>query len=171
MKTSFFPILPVFPSDSRNAIIFGDNVGEIEIASIPNMLATIITKGELTVKVRTWRSDYSKEIKKRYEIYYSGILRDYSTELRQAASSIRFVLRIEENKTQRRIKVKYQNSWYGYQGCDGFALYVNGQKMHIGLFVSIRALREYWHRYQPMLSCGEIPAQSFSRDGIKPIPF
>lgn len=29
------------------------------------------------------------------------------------------------------LKVKYENSWYGYQGRDGFALYVDGNKMHM----------------------------------------
>jgi hypothetical protein len=55
------------------------------------------------------------------------------------------------------IKIKYENSWYGYQGRDGFALYVNGQKMHIGLFVSVMTVREYWALYRPMLCAGLIP--------------
>lgn len=55
------------------------------------------------------------------------------------------------------INVKYENSWYGYQGRDGFALYVNGQKMHIGLFCSIYHLRQYWLDYMPMLCAGIIP--------------
>lgn len=55
------------------------------------------------------------------------------------------------------IKIKYENSWYGYQGCDGYALYVNGKKMHMGLFVSITALRQYWNEYRPMLIAGIVP--------------
>jgi len=57
------------------------------------------------------------------------------------------------------IRVKYENSWYGYQGRDGFALYVNGKKMHIGLFCSIAALRTYWHKYMICLLAGIIPEQ------------
>lgn len=55
------------------------------------------------------------------------------------------------------IIVKYQNSWYGYQGHDGFALYINDQKMHTGLFSSVFALREFWSLYRPMLCAGVIP--------------
>ncbi len=55
------------------------------------------------------------------------------------------------------IQVKYQNSWYGYQGHDGYALYINGQKMHGGLFISVIALRNYWSLYMPMLLAGIIP--------------
>ena len=55
------------------------------------------------------------------------------------------------------IKIKYENSWYGYQGRDGFALYVNGKKMHIGLFVSVCAIRDFWNNYRPMLCAGIIP--------------
>ncbi len=55
------------------------------------------------------------------------------------------------------IKIKYMNSWYGYQGMDGFALIINGVKMHGGLFVSISALRLFWADYMPMLIAGLIP--------------
>lgn len=57
------------------------------------------------------------------------------------------------------IKIKYENSWYGYQGYDGYALYVNGKKMHIGLFVSITALRQYWNEYRLMLIAEIVPFQ------------
>ena len=63
------------------------------------------------------------------------------------------------SKLKHMIKVKYKNSWYGYQGRDGFALYIDGKKMHIGLFVSVSALRDYWRKYMPMLSAGMIPHQ------------
>ena len=55
------------------------------------------------------------------------------------------------------VKIKYENSWYGYQGRDGYALYVNGKKMHIGLFISITALRQYRNDYRHMLIAGIIP--------------
>lgn len=55
------------------------------------------------------------------------------------------------------IEVRYENSWYGYQGHDGFALYLGGKKMHIGLFVSVSALRDYWKEYMPLLVLGIIP--------------
>lgn len=55
------------------------------------------------------------------------------------------------------IKIKYTNSWYGYQGCDGYALIINGQKMHIGLFQSVYAIREYWNTYRECLCAGIIP--------------
>jgi hypothetical protein len=55
------------------------------------------------------------------------------------------------------IRVKYQNSWYGYQGHDGYALYINGQKMHTGLFNSVSALRKFWSLYRLMLCAGVIP--------------
>jgi len=55
------------------------------------------------------------------------------------------------------IRIKYENSWYGYQGMDGFALYIDGKKMHIGLFHRISCLREYWHTYQYILQAGIIP--------------
>lgn len=56
------------------------------------------------------------------------------------------------------LKIKYENSWYGYQGRDGFALYVNGKKTHTGLFVSVAAIRQYWNAYRPMLCAGIIPS-------------
>lgn len=57
------------------------------------------------------------------------------------------------------IRVKYENSWYGYQGMDGFGLYINGEKMHGGLFVSVCALREYWNKYRLCLLAGIIPCE------------
>lgn len=57
------------------------------------------------------------------------------------------------------IKIKYENSWYGYQGHDGFALYINGKKMHSGLFHCVHGIREYWANYRLMLCAGVIPAE------------
>jgi hypothetical protein len=57
------------------------------------------------------------------------------------------------------IKIKYSNSWYGYQGRDGFALIINSQKMHTGLFNSVAFVREYWNNYRPMLCANIIPHQ------------
>jgi hypothetical protein len=55
------------------------------------------------------------------------------------------------------IRVKYENSWYGYQGRGGYALYINGKKMHSYLFISIAGLRAYWNKYRPLLIAGIIP--------------
>ncbi len=62
-----------------------------------------------------------------------------------------------QTKMKNSIRVKYENSWYGYQGRDGFALYIDGKKMHIGLFVSVVALRSFWAEYMPLLIAGFIP--------------
>jgi hypothetical protein len=63
------------------------------------------------------------------------------------------------NTTPARIKLKYENSWYGYQGRDGYALYINGEKMHIGLFNTISDIRDYWRKYMPLLIAGIIPGE------------
>lgn len=55
------------------------------------------------------------------------------------------------------IKIKLENSWYGYQGRDGWALYIDGKKMHSGLFHCITGVRMYWNLYRPMLCAGIIP--------------
>lgn len=55
------------------------------------------------------------------------------------------------------IRIKYQNLWYGYQGRDGYALYINGVKAHSGLFISIASLRQYWKEYRILLVAGIIP--------------
>lgn len=68
-----------------------------------------------------------------------------------------FTLYSSKTKTKIMIQVKYENSWYGYQGRDGFALYVDGKKMHMGLFVSVSFLRAYWSKYMPMLIAGIVP--------------
>lgn len=65
----------------------------------------------------------------------------------------------KEEFTPGQIRVKYENDWYGYQGRDGFALYINGKKMHVGLWVTISALRKYWNAYRPMLLAGQIPSR------------
>lgn len=62
-------------------------------------------------------------------------------------------------KAMTTITIKYENSWYSYQGRDGFALYIAGKKMHTGLFVSVKAVREYWNEYRPMLCAGAIPSK------------
>lgn len=54
------------------------------------------------------------------------------------------------------IKIKYENSWYGYQGRDGFALYIDGKKANIGLFISVAALRDHWNKYRVLLCAGYV---------------
>lgn len=48
------------------------------------------------------------------------------------------------------IKIKYESVPY----YEGLALYVNGHKVHIGVFVNLEKLREFWHTYRVLLCAG-----------------
>jgi hypothetical protein len=48
------------------------------------------------------------------------------------------------------IKIKTEKVPY----YEGLALYVNGRKVHIGVFVGLKALREFWSKYRVLLCAG-----------------
>lgn len=50
------------------------------------------------------------------------------------------------------IKIKFEKVPH----YEGLALYVNNVKTHLGVFVSLKALREFWHKNQHMLCHGYI---------------
>ena len=39
---------------------------------------------------------------------------------------------------------------------EGLALYMTGKKAHLGVFVSLQAMRQFWHKYQVVLCAGWI---------------
>jgi hypothetical protein len=38
----------------------------------------------------------------------------------------------------------------------GVSLFYNGVKVHKGTFVSVHALRDFWHKYMPMICAGHV---------------
>ena len=51
------------------------------------------------------------------------------------------------------IRIKLEDNYQCH--CGGFVLYVDGKKSHIGYFVTVQALRQFWFKNRATIYLGQ----------------